>query len=155
MALEIERKYLVINDKWRSNIIKESVMKQGYLANVSNASVRVRVSGGEARLTIKGRSKGISRSEYEYPIPTQDAEEILDNHVAGALIEKVRYQVRCGDHVWDLDVFDGANRGLIVAEVELASEEETFQMPEWAGEEVSSDSRYYNASLVTHPYCDW
>lgn len=155
MALEIERKYLVINDKWRDSVIKESVMKQGYLANVPNASVRVRVADNMARLTIKGRSEGISRSEYEYPIPLQDAQEILNGLVAGALIEKVRYQVKCGDHLWDLDVFDGTNRGLIVAEVELGSEEEAFQMPEWAGEEVSSDSRYYNASLVTHPYCDW
>ncbi|MEW7972938.1 MAG: CYTH domain-containing protein [Candidatus Thiodiazotropha endolucinida] len=155
MALEIERKYLVVNDKWHDNIIKESVMKQGYLANVPNASVRVRVSGEEARLTIKGRSEGISRNEYEYPIPLGDAEEILNNHISGALIEKIRYRVKCGDHLWDLDVFDGANRGLIVAEVELSSEEEAFKMPEWAGEEVSSDSRYYNASLVTHPYCDW
>ncbi|MEW8401056.1 MAG: CYTH domain-containing protein [Candidatus Thiodiazotropha sp.] len=155
MALEIERKYLVINDKWRDSVIRESVMKQGYLASQPNATVRVRVSGSEARLTIKGRSRGIRRSEYEYPIPLQDAQELLDSHSAGALIEKVRYRVRCGDHVWDLDVFDGANRGLVIAEVELGSEDEAFQMPEWAGEEVSSDSRYYNASLVSHPYCDW
>ncbi|MGD9171844.1 MAG: adenylate cyclase, partial [Candidatus Thiodiazotropha sp.] len=84
-----------------------------------------------------------------------DAEEILNNHIAGALVEKVRYKVKCGDHVWDLDVFAGANKGLIMAEVELSSEEEGFQMPQWAGEEVSSDRRYYNASLASHPYCDW
>jgi adenylate cyclase len=155
MALEIEHKYLVINDKWRDSITKKSLMKQGYLANDPNASVRVRVSGSEARLTIKGRSEGISRSEYEYPIPLQDAEEILHNHISGAVIEKVRYKVKCGDHVWDLDVFAGANHGLIMAEVELRSEEEAFLMPEWAGEEVSSDNRYYNASLASHPYCDW
>ena len=155
MALEIERKYLVISDKWRESVVKESVMKQGYLANVPNASVRVRVSGEEARLTVKGRSEGISRSEYEYPIPLQDAEEILGNHISGAVIEKVRYRVKCGDHVWDLDVFAGANSGLVMAEVELSSEEEVFQMPEWAGEEVSTDKRYYNASLASHPYCDW
>ena len=155
MALEIERKYLVVNDKWRDRIISESEMKQGYLANVPNASVRVRVSGTKARLTVKGRSKGISRSEYEYSIPLQDAQEILNNNVAGAVIEKVRYKVKCGDHVWDLDIFAGANQGLIMAEVELGSEEEAFKMPEWVGEEVSSDSRYYNASLSTHPYCDW
>jgi adenylate cyclase len=155
MGLEIERKYLVINDKWRDHIVSESAMIQGYLANMPSASVRVRVSGDEARLTIKGRSKGICRSEYEYPIPLSDAQEILDHHVSGALIEKVRYQVRCGDHIWDLDVFEGANRGLIMAEVELGSEDESFRMPEWAGEEVSADNRYYNASLATHPYCDW
>jgi adenylate cyclase len=155
MTLEIERKYLVVNDKWRDSIIKKSDIKQGYLANAPNASVRVRISGEEARLTIKGRSKGISRSEYEYSIPLRDAQEILQNHVVGALIEKVRYQVKCGEHVWDLDVFGGANHGLIMAELELSSEEEGFQMPEWVGKEVSCDSRYYNASLVTDPYCDW
>jgi adenylate cyclase len=155
MALEIERKYLVINDKWHNDVIKKSAMKQGYLANADNASVRVRVSGSEARLTVKGRSKGISRNEYEYAIPLQDAEEILHNHISGAVIEKVRYKVKCGDHVWDLDVFAGANHGLVMAEVELSSEEEGFQMPQWAGEEVSSDSRYYNANLASHPYCDW
>jgi adenylate cyclase len=155
MALEIERKYLVVNDKWREAIVSESTMKQGYLANVPNASVRVRVSGKEARLTIKGRNKGISRDEYEYSIPLRDAEEILKHHIAGAVIEKVRYRVKCGDHIWDLDLFTGANQGLMMAEVELSSEEEEFQMPEWAGEEVSSDSRYYNASLSSHPYCGW
>jgi adenylate cyclase len=155
MALEIERKYLVINDKWRENVIDESVMKQGYLAHVPNASVRVRVSGKEARLTVKGSSKGISRNEYEYSIPRQDAEEMLQNHIAGAVIEKVRYRVKCGDHIWDLDLFTGANRGLIMAEVELGSEQEEFNIPDWAGEEVSSDSRYYNANLSSHPYCDW
>jgi adenylate cyclase len=155
MALEIERKYLVINNKWRDKIIKKSFVKQGYVANAANASVRVRVAGSEARLTLKGRSNGISRSEYEYPIPLQDAEEILNSHVSGAVIEKVRYKVKCGEHVWDLDVFAGANHGLIMAEVELDSEDEVFQMPEWAGEEVSSDSRYYNASLASHPYRDW
>ncbi|MES9993952.1 MAG: CYTH domain-containing protein [Candidatus Thiodiazotropha sp.] len=155
MALEIERKYLVINEKWRDSIIKESVMKQGYLASQPNATVRVRISGSEARLTIKGSSRGISRSEFEYPIPLEDAQQLLDNHISGALIEKVRYRVQCGAHVWDLDVFDGANRGLVVAEVELGSEDEAFLVPEWAGEEVSMDSRYYNANLVSHPYCDW
>ncbi|MEW8507061.1 MAG: CYTH domain-containing protein [Candidatus Thiodiazotropha sp.] len=155
MALEIERKYLVINNKWRDSIIKESVMKQGYLASQPNATVRVRISDSEARLTIKGSNKGISRSEFEYPIPLQDGQEILDNHISGALIEKVRYRVRCGDHTWDLDVFDGANRGLVIAEVELSSENEEFLLPEWAGDEVSADSRYYNANLVSHPYSDW
>lgn len=155
MALEIERKYLVVNDKWRNGVVHRSEMKQGYLANAPNASVRVRISGSEARLTIKGRSKGISRSEYEYAIPLQDADELMSEHLAGAVVEKVRYKVQCGDHVWDLDVFAGANQGLIMAEVELSAEDEDFQLPEWAGEEVSGDSRYYNASLSSHPYCDW
>jgi adenylate cyclase len=155
MTLEIERKYLVINNKWKNNVTYKSEIKQGYLANVPNVSVRVRISGKAARLTIKGRSTGISRSEYEYSIPLQDAQELLKDHVAGTVIEKVRYKVKCGDHVWDLDVFTGANQGLIMAEVELRSEEEGFEMPEWVGEEVSTDRRYYNASLSTHPYRDW
>jgi adenylate cyclase len=155
MALEIERKYLVINNKWRDNVLSEAVMKQGYLCSLPHASVRVRVAENEARLTIKGRTEGISRHEYEYAIPLQDAEELLENQVTGAVIDKVRYQVQCGDHTWELDVFHGANQGLVVAELELSSEDEAFQMPAWAGEEVSSDRRYYNASLVDHPYCNW
>ncbi|MCU7917412.1 MAG: CYTH domain-containing protein [Candidatus Thiodiazotropha sp. (ex Epidulcina cf. delphinae)] len=155
MPLEIERKYLVINDNWKEHVVSQVAIKQGYLATTPKASIRVRLAGEEANLNIKSRTVGLSRSEYEYPILLEDAQEMLDNLVAGAAIDKVRYKVRCGDHLWDLDVFHGANRGLLVAEVELSSEEETFQMPDWAGEEVSTDTRYYNASLVNHPFCDW
>ncbi len=155
MAVEIERKYLVKNDKWREFVESESVMKQGYLATVANASIRVRVAKGKAYLNIKSATVGIRRAEYEYEIPLQDGEEMLANLTAGSLIDKVRYEVRCGDHLWELDLFQGDNSGLVVAELELASEDETFEMPEWAGEEVSGEARYYNASLVKHPYCDW
>ncbi|MCU7935113.1 MAG: CYTH domain-containing protein [Candidatus Thiodiazotropha sp. (ex Dulcina madagascariensis)] len=155
MPLEIERKYLVINDNWKEHVVSQVAIKQGYLATTPKASIRVRLAGEEANLNIKSRTVGLSRSEYEYPILLEDAQEMLDNLVAGAAIDKVRYKVRCGDHLWDLDVFHGANRGLLVAEVELSSEAETFQMPDWAGEEVSTDTRYYNASLVNHPFCDW
>lgn len=130
-------------------------MKQGYLATVDKASIRVRVAGGRAHLNIKSATLGIRRSEYEYEIPLQEGEEMLANLANGSVIDKVRYKVRCGDRLWELDVFHGDNEGLIVAELELASEEEHFQMPEWAGEEVSGDVRYYNSSLVRHPYCDW
>ncbi|MGD8590554.1 MAG: CYTH domain-containing protein [Chromatiales bacterium] len=155
MALEIERKYLVINDKWKSSVESQTVMKQGYLATVANASIRVRVARDKALLNIKSATLGIRRSEYEYEIPLADAEEMLADLVQGAVIDKVRYEVRCGNHLWELDVFHGDNEGLIVAELELSSEDESFEMPEWAGQEVSGDPRYYNASLVKHPYCDW
>ena len=155
MALEIERKYLVINDKWKSSIESETVMKQGYLATVAKASVRVRIARDKAYLNIKSATLGIRRSEFEYPIPLTDAEEMLANLVDGAVIDKVRYEVRNGAHLWEVDVFHGDNQGLIVAELELSSEDESFATPEWAGQEVSGDPRYYNASLVKHPYCDW
>lgn len=155
MAVEIERKYLVINDKWKSSVESEAVMKQAYLATVENASIRVRVAKGKAYLNIKSSTQGIRRSEYEYEIPVQDGEEMLLNLTAGSVIDKVRYKVRCGEHIWDLDVFHGENAGLVVAEVELNTEDEVFEIPVWAGEEVSGDPKYYNASLVKHPYCDW
>ncbi|MET0026262.1 MAG: CYTH domain-containing protein [Candidatus Thiodiazotropha sp.] len=155
MAIEIERKFLVINDNWKNGVISQATIKQGYLATTEQASVRVRVDGEQANLNIKGTTVGISRREYEYPIPMEHAEEMLDHLVSGAVIDKVRYKVRVAEHVWDLDLFLGANEGLIVAEVELSHEGEGFEMPDWVGEEVSGDIRYYNASLVTHPFCDW
>ncbi|MCG7990803.1 MAG: CYTH domain-containing protein [Candidatus Thiodiazotropha lotti] len=155
MALEIERKFLVINGKWKDSVVSEAVIKQGYLATTDHATVRVRVDGDEANINIKGRTVGISRREYEYPIPLEEAEELLDHLVSGAAIDKVRYKVRCGDHIWDLDLFHGANQGLVMAEVELSRVDERFVMPEWAGEEVSGDTRYYNANLVKHPFREW
>ncbi|MEW8321045.1 MAG: CYTH domain-containing protein [Candidatus Thiodiazotropha taylori] len=155
MALEIERKFLVINDKWKDSVISETVIKQGYLATTELATVRVRVDGDEANINIKGRTVGISRREYEYPIPLDEAQELLDHLVSGAAIDKVRYKVRCGEHIWDLDLFHGANQGLVMAEVELSREDEAFVMPAWAGEEVSGDTRYYNANLVKHSFCEW
>ena len=155
MATEIERKFLVKNDLWRDQVISESRMKQGYLASQGNASIRVRVDGGRALLNIKSVTLGIRRSEFEYEIPLEDGEEILAVIAQQPFIDKTRYKVKCGGHVWDLDLFEGENRGLIVAEVELGSEEESFEMPAWAGEEVSDDPRYYNVSLVKNPYTRW
>jgi adenylate cyclase len=155
MAIEIERKFLVKNDKWKSSVESEATMKQGYLASVDKASIRVRVAKGRAHLNIKSATLGIRRSEYEYEIPLDDGEEMLANLANGSVIDKVRYKVRCGDHLWELDVFHGDNAGLIVAELELAAEDETFEIPDWVGEEVSGDVRYYNSSLVKHPFCDW
>lgn len=155
MALEIERKYLVINDKWKDNILSESVLKQGYIANQPNATVRVRIADGAAYLNIKSATKGISRAEFEYQIPLADAEQILEQVAEQPFIDKTRYKVQWGEHVWDLDLFAGDNQGLVMAEVELDSEDETFELPPWAGQEVSGDPRYYNASLVKHPYSEW
>jgi adenylate cyclase len=155
MAVEIERKFLVKNDSWMSEIESQAHVIQGYLANGGNAAVRVRVKGDAAYLTIKGATTGISRSEYEYPIPVEEAEAMLRELTLFPAIDKVRYNVRSGEHLWELDLFAGENEGLAMAEVELASEDEVFEMPEWAGEEVSGDPRYYNASLAQHPYKSW
>ena len=155
MALEIERKFLVKEESWRDKVESQVHIMQGYLANNVNATVRVRVKGDAAYLTIKGATTGISRTEYEYPIPVEDAQAMLRELALFPAIEKTRYNVRSGKHLWELDLFAGENEGLVMAEVELASEDEAFEMPEWAGEEVSSDPRYYNASLAQRPYKSW
>jgi len=155
MGIEIERKFLVQNDSWRGQVIDESRLQQGYICNQSNATVRVRIGNGKAVLNVKSATVGIRRSEFEYEIPLQEGEAILESVARKPIIDKVRYRVRHGAHVWDLDVFEGENQGLIVAEVELASEDESFDKPGWAGDEVSGDPRYYNASLVTCPYSQW
>ncbi len=157
MALEIERKYLVKNDAWRDQVISESKLLQGYLARGQGvgATIRVRIGDGRAILNIKGVSKGFTRPEFEYEIPLQEGEEIVREVAIQPCIEKTRYRVQCGNHTWDLDVFEGENDGLIVAEIELQSEDESFEMPEWAGEEVTDDRRYSNANLVERPFNDW
>lgn len=155
MAIEIERKFLVKNERWRDSVISSSELKQGYLANQNNASVRVRVVRGKAYLNIKSKTLGIKRSEYEYQIPVEEAEEMLHHLAEQPVIAKTRYMVQSGEHIWELDVFEGENSGLVVAEIELESEHETFELPEWAGEEVSDDPRYYNINLVKHPFCKW
>lgn len=155
MAVEIERKFLVKNDAWRESVESESHIMQGYLAADANVTVRVRIKGDAAYLTIKGPTQGFGRSEYEYPIPAADGAAMLKELPIFPVIDKTRFRVRCGAHVWDLDVFAGANAGLVMAEVELGSEDESFEMPEWAGEEVSADGRYYNANLARVPYSQW
>lgn len=155
MVLEIERKFLVQNDRWRNDADAGRQIRQGYLAGNDRSSIRVRMDGEHANLNIKSATLGIRRLEYEYVIPVADAMEMLDQLCQGPLIEKTRYCVRVGQHTWEVDVFSGDNAGLIVAEVELASETEVFVMPDWAGAEVSDDPRYYNVSLVQHPYKDW
>ena len=156
MAVEIERKFLVTNDSWRAAVKKCSDYRQGYLANMAgNASVRVRITDEEANLNIKSMTLGVTRQEYEYEIPRQDAREMLDKLCIGPVIEKRRYLVDCGNHTWEIDVFEGDNTGLIVAEIELGAEDEAFELPAWAGKEVSDDKRYYNVCLAQHPYKEW
>lgn len=155
MATEIERKFLVVGASWRDAVESETRMVQGYLASGGKATVRVRIAGERAFLTIKGLVHGMSRSEYEYSIPAVDAQAMLDELAVSAPVEKVRYRVRCGGHVWDLDVFAGENAGLVMAEVELGREDESFEMPGWAGTEVTGDKRYYNSNLARHPYRQW
>ncbi|HEB92384.1 MAG TPA: CYTH domain-containing protein [Gammaproteobacteria bacterium] len=155
MATEIERKFLLLDDSWRRDADAGISMRQGYLIGAKRASVRVRISGEHAHLNIKSATLGVQRQEYEYEIPLADAGELLDTLCERPLIEKNRYHVRHGEHTWEIDVFSGDNAGLVVAEIELGSADENFARPDWLGEEVSHDTRYYNVCLVTHPYKDW
>ena len=155
MGIEIERKFLLRNDAWRAEADDGTRMRQGYFAGPRRASIRVRVEGESANLNIKSAELGIRRLEFEYPMPLAEAEEMLDSLCEKPLVEKTRYHVRHAGAVWEVDVFTGENAGLVVAEIELSSEDADFEKPEWLGDEVSHDPRYYNVSLVTHPYCDW
>ncbi len=156
MAIEIERKFLLANDSWRSAIESHCHYRQGYLESTEgSASVRVRIAGDKANLNIKSMTLGVTRQEYEYPIPLSDAKEMLNTLCCGPQIEKVRYLVMHQGHTWEIDVFEGDNEGLIVAEIELNAEDEAFALPPWAGKEVSDQARYYNVCLVDHPYKDW
>jgi adenylate cyclase len=155
MAKEIERKFTIKNDSWRQHVKKQSYYRQGYMSNTTRASVRVRIADDKAYLNIKSATLGIFRHEYEYEIPVHDAQEMLDTLCEKPLIEKTRYFVGHAGKTWEVDVFDGDNAGLIVAEIELSDELESFAIPDWAGEDVSHDVRYYNVSLVKHPYKDW
>jgi len=155
MATEIERKFLVINDDWRAAADAGMDCIQGYFTTNHQCSIRVRLTGNEANLNIKSATLGVTRSEYDYVIPARDAEEMLRHLCTKPLIEKKRYRVRHGQHLWEIDVFSGANTGLVVAEIELAHVDEAFTRPGWLGAEVSDDPRYYNVCLVQHPYKNW
>jgi len=154
MAQEIERKFRVANDDWRAMATSSSSLKQGYLSSSAEATVRVRLEDNLGTLTIKSKTNGITRNEFEYAIPAQEAKELL-MLCSGPLIEKIRYRIPQENHTWEIDVFEGDNDGLIIAEIELTSEEDYFAKPQWLGEEVSGDSRYYNSNLATHPYVNW
>lgn len=154
MSVEIERKFLVRNDSWKT--LGESVsMRQGYLSTHADRTVRVRIEGEKATLTIKGRSHGFSRGEWEYPIPLDEANALLNGLCERPLIEKTRTRVNHEGMVWEVDAFFGDNQGLVVAEIELESEAQTFALPDWIGEEVTGDVRYFNSSLLRNPYTSW
>ncbi len=154
MGMEIERKFLVSNDDWKPLVANSFSIKQGYLNLDPERTVRVRITEDRAHITIKGKTNGISRAEFEYQIPLQDGEQLILLS-EGVLIEKVRHEVKYEDNIWEIDVFLGRNKGLVMAEIELTSENQTFKIPPWIGKEVSADTRYYNANLVRHPYLNW
>ena len=154
MALEIERKFLLKDDSWTSRVARSHVLKQGYLASLPGPTVRIRTSDQSAFLTIKGKTTGISRVEFEYEIPMEEALELLKLS-ANAPIEKTRHIVKADGHVWEIDVFEGANLGLVLAEVELQSEDEQIVLPAWIGMEVSDDPRYFNSYLSQNPFNEW
>lgn len=149
MAVEIERKFLVQGDSWRE--APAVYYSQGYLSRAKERTVRVRIAGEEAFLTIKGISAGASRAEFEYPIPLWDARELLAL-CEQPLIEKYRRKILYEGFVWEVDEFLGENQGLVVAEIELPAENTQFEKPEWAGREVTEDSRYFNSNLSLNPY---
>ena len=152
MNVEIERKFLVKSEAWRG--LAEGVrFRQGYL-QTHPCTVRVRTEGERGVLTIKGQTRGFSREEFEYEIPLLDAEAMLAL-CEQPLIEKRRFLESYGGFTWEVDVFAGANEGLVVAEIELPTEDAAFIKPHWIGAEVSGDVRYYNSSLIHHPYREW
>ncbi|MCH8163167.1 MAG: CYTH domain-containing protein [Proteobacteria bacterium] len=155
MATEIERKFLVLNDDWRAIVESDMQIVQAYLANNELSSTRIRIQGGKANINIKSATLGITRTEFEYAIPVDDAQLMIDDLCIKPVIEKTRYIVKHMQHRWEIDVFSGDNKGLIVAEIELSSPDETFEKPSWIGEEVSNDARYYNVCLVKKPYKTW
>ena len=161
MGIEIERKFLVTGDGWRAAAHAVLPIAQGYINDLGamdrgeqKASVRVRIQGDAAFLNLKSRERGHTRQEFEYPIPVMDARALLALCVGG-VIDKRRHLVRQGGHLWEVDEFLGDNAGLVVAEIELGSADEPFDIPAWAGREVTDAARYYNLALASRPYARW
>jgi len=154
MAFEIERKFLLASLEWKKNSPKGVKIIQGFLNSNKERTVRVRIIGEKGILTVKGKNEGVRRLEFEYEIPYSDAKELICL-CEKPLIEKNRFEIRVDKHLWEIDEFEGENKGLIVAEIELKDENETFNKPNWVGEEVSDDPRYYNSALIKHPFSEW
>lgn len=155
MAIEIERKFLVDQEKWQQVTKPEAMhFRQGYIFSDEKKTIRVRVTDTEAYITIKGSTAGFSRSEFEYTIPKTDGIELLDNFAVSEL-EKYRYRVAYAGKLWEVDEFLGDNQGLLMAEIELGREDEEFELPPWITTEVTGDDRYYNARLSVHPLKNW
>jgi len=154
MAKEIERKFIVKGDSWRS-LGSGKPYRQGYLSTVKERTVRVRTAGNKGYITVKGIAVGATRSEYEYEIPLADANEMLDCLCERPLIEKMRYRIPVNGVTWEVDEFQGENRGLIMAEVELTDQNQAVSLPDWIGAEVTGNPRYLNSNLVAHPFSQW
>lgn len=155
MSLEIERKFLVRDAGWRAGAGGCRQIRQGYLANTARCSVRLRVAGDQAWISVKEMRQGRSRAEYEYAVPTADATEMLAALAESPLVEKLRHRVDVGGHLFELDEFQGANAGLVIAEIELATPDEAFPRPAWLGDEVTDDQRFYNFRLAAEPFGAW
>jgi adenylate cyclase len=167
MAIEIERKFLLKNDDWKSLVTQTHIIKQGYLqsglSENEKSSVRIRISDQQANINIKSADQAMLRQEYEYPIPVHDAEQMLSTLCDAVIIEKTRYHVvyesksasNSVSHLWEIDVFENQNKGLQIAEIELSHVDETFDIPDWIGKEVTDDKRYYNNYLLIKPYNRW
>jgi len=155
MAIEIERKFLVRDDGWRQQADAGIYYSQGYLSSDPQCCIRVRLAADRAWLNIKKATSEIRRLEYEYPIPLPDARELLEELCPTGRVEKTRYRIPFAAHVWEVDVFENANAGLVVAEVELDDTQEAFESPPWLGKEVSDDRRYYNMNLALLPFSQW
>ena len=154
MGIEIEKKFLLTGTEWKK-LAEGTAYRQGYLSSVKERTVRARTIKDKGFLTIKGVSVGATRLEYEYEIPFGDANALLDELCEKPLIEKNRYKVEYKGFIWEIDEFFGENDGLIVAEIELESEDQDFDKPEWVGEEVTGDPRYFNSNLIKEPYLQW
>ncbi|MBH04074.1 MAG: CYTH domain protein [Xanthomonadales bacterium] len=155
MAVEIERKFLVAGDGWRDEAYQQKHFAQGYFNDSGRASVRVRIEDETANLNIKAAVIGSARAEYEYAIPLADAQDMLASLCLTEPVEKTRHWVKHEGHTWEIDVFEGANAPLIVAEIELGAADEAFARPAWLGREITDDKRYYNHALAFAPYRDW
>ncbi len=159
MGIEIERKFLLKNDNWKSLVTETHMIKQGYLQSgletSQKSSVRIRISNKLANINIKSVDLSMVRQEFEYEIPLHDAEQMLNTLCGDVIIEKTRHYVPYSSHLWEVDVFAGANAGLQMAEIELGSVDESFEKPDWIGDEVTEDRRYYNIYLLKSPYRMW
>jgi adenylate cyclase len=154
MGIEIERKFLVDRERWTPED-EGTLYRQGYLSDKKDCVVRVRIAGDEAYLTVKGASEGVTRLEFEYPIPRPDAEALLERLCEQPLVEKTRRRVSFRGKIWEIDTFHGDNEGLVLAEVELSAEDERLDLPPWIDREVSDDPRYFNSNLARLPYTRW
>ncbi len=154
MGTEIERKFLVKSDAWRSQRVGK-LYRQGYVFKSTGVTVRVRIAGAQGYLTLKGKAENYVRPEFEYEIPVADAKEMLDLWCHPRIVEKTRYRIPWGDLFWEVDEFQGFNQGLVLAEVELSTADQVVNLPDWVGEEVSEQDRYYNSSLALNPYSLW